>query len=81
MINFHCTIIPVVVLYIVITHTSAWFLGEIHQLVSSKTYSKVNFRHMQITDVIWVDPYYYQESIIKKRVSNSHMAHQNECIK
>jgi len=34
MINFHCTIIPVVVLDSVITHTSAWFLdGEIHQLV------------------------------------------------
>jgi len=31
MINFHCTIIPVVVLE---THTSAWFLDwEIHQLV------------------------------------------------
>jgi len=32
MINFHCTIIPVVVLDNVITHTSAWFLDrEIHQ--------------------------------------------------
>jgi len=34
MINFHCTIIPVVVLDNVITHTNAWFLDrEIHQLV------------------------------------------------
>jgi len=37
-INFHCTIIPVVVLdsvlLFVITHTSAWFLDrELHQLV------------------------------------------------
>jgi len=32
--NFHCTVIPVVVLDSVITHTSAWFLDrEIHQLV------------------------------------------------
>jgi len=38
MINFHCTIIPVVVLDSVITHTSAWFLvGEIHQLVLVET--------------------------------------------
>jgi len=28
MINFHCTIIPVVVLYSVMTHTSAWFLDR-----------------------------------------------------
>jgi len=36
MINLHCTIIPVVILDSVITHTSAWFLdGEIHQLVKS----------------------------------------------
>jgi len=35
MINFHCTIIPVVVLGSVIAHTSAWFLDrEIHQLVN-----------------------------------------------
>jgi len=34
MINFHCTIIPVVVLDSVIAHTSAWFLDRrIHQLV------------------------------------------------
>jgi len=35
MINFHCTIIPVVVLdSVLMTHTSAWFLDrEIHQLV------------------------------------------------
>jgi len=34
MINFHCTIIPVVVLDSAITHTSAWFLdGKVHQLV------------------------------------------------
>jgi len=34
MINFHCIIIPVVVLDSVITHTSAWFLdSEIRQLV------------------------------------------------
>ena len=34
MISFHCTIIPVVVLYSVITHTSTWFLDrDIHQLV------------------------------------------------
>jgi len=34
MINFHCTIIPVVVLDSVMTHTSGWFLDrEIHQLV------------------------------------------------
>jgi len=34
MINFHCIIIPVVVLGSIITHTSAWFLDrEIHQLV------------------------------------------------
>jgi len=34
MINFHCTIIPVVVLGSLITHTSAWFLDrEIHHLV------------------------------------------------
>jgi len=40
MINFHCTIIPVVVLDSVITHTSAWFLdGEIHQFV--KTVHKI----------------------------------------
>jgi len=31
MVNFYCTIIPVVIL---LTHTSAWFLDrEIHQLV------------------------------------------------
>jgi len=36
-INFHCTIIPVIVLDSVITHTSAWFLDrEIHQLVCVK---------------------------------------------
>ena len=36
MINFHCTIIPVVVLDSVITHTSTWFLDrEIHQLAMS----------------------------------------------
>jgi len=37
MINFHCTIILVVVLDSVIIHTSAWFLdSEIHQLVKFK---------------------------------------------
>jgi len=35
MINFHCTIIPVVVLDSVITYTSAWYLDrEIYQLVT-----------------------------------------------
>jgi len=39
MINFHCIIIPVVVLDSVITHTNAWYLdGEIHQLVSHITH-------------------------------------------
>jgi len=41
MINFHCTIIPVVFLDSVITHTSAWFLdSEIHQLVSNVMWPK-----------------------------------------
>jgi len=35
MINFSCTIIPVVVLDGIVTYTSAWFLDrEIHQLVA-----------------------------------------------
>jgi len=45
MINLHCTIIPVVVLDSVITHTRAWLLDrEIHQLVliSSMKYIKIN---------------------------------------
>jgi len=41
MINFHCTIIPVVVLESVITHKSAWFFDrEIHQLVLPKNKDK-----------------------------------------
>jgi len=42
MINFHCTIIPVVVLDNVITHTSAWFLNrEIHQFVFCKKIQQI----------------------------------------
>lgn len=51
MINFHCTIIPVVVLDSVITHTSAWFLDrEIHQLVICSDGKRVWFgSHMYVT--------------------------------
>ena len=46
MINFHCTIILVVVLDSVITHTSAWFLDrEIHQLVTKEGTSNLEELH------------------------------------
>jgi len=48
MINFHRTIIPVVVLDSVITHTSTWFLDrEIRQLVFN--YLLVASRHWLVT--------------------------------
>jgi len=54
MINFHCTIIPVVVLDSVITHTSAWFLNrEIHQLVSNnkRNWHNTRTRNCEIKNV------------------------------
>jgi len=45
MINFHCTIIPVVVLDSVITHTRTWFLDrEIHQLAVISRAQKLKLR-------------------------------------
>jgi len=53
-INFHCTVIPVVVLDSVVTHTSAWFLDrEIHQLVYDPYSSFLNCQY-----------YYYLSSFL-----------------
>jgi len=53
MINFHCAIIPVVVLNSVITHTSAWFLDrEIHQLVKAILFLFYSLFFFQIHDLV-----------------------------
>jgi len=56
MINFHCTIIPVVVLDSVVTHTSAWFLDrEIHQLVFGCFIEQVSSNILYIKIHILID--------------------------